>query len=231
MRAKTKRIKTPDGLIRYRPDRPKPFQIDCRDSDNGRYRPSFDTEEEARAELQRIAGRKSKGEFLRNATNTTFGEALDLLLARNVRDGLEQASRRRVESVVRAHLRPKWGDTKLDYFVKTRMQPVQEWLDDLKQQRNLAEMTLKHIHSAIKLTFKAAIKAGRMHAPNPVNQFELAVPKNSDADDFERDPLTFDEIVALLRATMRRAEREHELTWRSRFLLVLLGFLCRPPQQ
>src|SRR5258705_10320027 len=71
-------IKLPDGR----------FRIDCVDSRGERHRPAFATKDEAIAALERIAAKKSTGEFFAEAANTTFARALDLLIERNRREGL-----------------------------------------------------------------------------------------------------------------------------------------------
>jgi integrase len=207
-------IKLPDG--RYR--------IDCVDSKGRRHRPAFPTKDEAIAALSTIAAAKSTGEFFADGANTPFGKALDLLIARNERVGLEQTSRERVESVIRAHLRPTFGNRKLNEFAAKRMKFVKDWMDDLAKNHHMARMTLAHIRSAIKLAFDEVIEAGLMGGPNPVIAFKLRVPQHVETAD--REALTLDEISALVRASLRRVEAEHELTYCARFMLVLIGLLA-----
>jgi len=207
-------IKLPDG--RYR--------IDCVDSKGKRHRPAFPTKDEAIAALGRIAVRKSAGEFFADGAKATFSQACDLLIKRNQREGLAQTSRERVESVIRAHLRPVFGAHKLSEFAAQRMKFVQEWMDELAQHHHLAPMTLKHIHSAMKLAFDEAIRAGLMGAPNPVTEFGLRIPQH--VKRIEREALTLEEISALVGASLRRVKAEHELTYCARFMLVLVGLLA-----
>src|SRR4051794_40108742 len=89
-------IKLPDGR----------FRIDCVDSRGKRHRPAFADKDEALSALNGIAVKKANGEFLADASNTTFAKALDLLLERNEREGLAKASRLRTGSIINAHLRP-----------------------------------------------------------------------------------------------------------------------------
>jgi integrase len=199
------------------------FRIDCVDSFGKRYRPAFATIVEAERALERIAERKRAGEFLASAATVTFDEALDLLLARNDREGLAKASRDRARSVVRSHLRPVFGARKLSEFSDQRMRFVQAWFDHRAQHAGAASQTLGHIRSAMKLSFDEAIKAGLMSPPNPVSEFNLRVPKG--ARRFEREVLTLQEISDLMRASLRRADKEHELVYRVRFMLVILGLL------
>lgn len=60
-----------------------------------------------------------------------------------------------------------------------------------------------------------------MSPPNPVSEFNLRVPKGTRRH--EREVLTLREISDLVRASLRRADKEHELVFRARFMLVMLG--------
>src|SRR5262245_49409542 len=66
-------IKLPDGQ----------FQIDCKDSRGKRHRPKFATKDEAIAERDRIAAKKSSNGFFADGANTTFATVLGLLRERN----------------------------------------------------------------------------------------------------------------------------------------------------
>ena len=85
-------------------------------------------------------------------------------------------------------------------------------------------MTLGHIRSAIKLALDEAIRAGLMGSPNPVTEFGLRVPQIVKKS--EREVLTLEEISTLIGGSLRRADREHELTYSARFMLVLIGLLA-----
>jgi integrase len=207
-------IKLPDGR----------FRIDCIDSRGKRHRPAFATEDEAIAVLSGIAAKKFAGEFFADGANTTFAKALDLLIERNQREGLATASRERVKSVINAHLRPVFGARKLSEFAAQRMRFVQEWMDQQAKHHHKAAMTLAHFRSALKLAFHEAIRAGLMGAPNPVTEFGLRVPHI--VKKTEREVLTLEEISALRGASLRRADKEHELTYCVRFMLVLVGLLA-----
>ena len=194
------------------------FEIDCIDSNGERHRSGkYKTQEEATAALQRIGVTKATGgEFLRNAANTAFDKALDLVEPRNESEGLERASVDRSNHVVRKYLRPKWGSCKLDWFVKTRMQPVQEWFKEL----HLGPQSQAHVRSGMKIAFDEAIRIGMMAPPNPVIQFGLRVRRG---EKNERKVLTLEDISALMRGTLRRAHGESELVYSSRCLEALLG--------
>jgi integrase len=207
-------IKLPDGR----------FRIDCIDSRGKRHRPAFATEDEAIAVLSGIAVKKSAGEFFADGANTTFAKALDLLIERNEREGLATASRERVKSVINAHLRPVFGKRRLSEFAADRMRFVQKWLDDQAKHHHKAAMTLGHIRSAFKLAFDEAIGAGLMGAPNPVTEFGLRVPQV--VKKTEREVLTLEEISALVGGSLRRVDKEHELSFCARFMLVLIGLLA-----
>ena len=200
------------------------FRIDYRDSRGNRARPAFATQEEAVATLDRIGAKKSSGEFFSDSSNTTFDKACDLLLERNEREGLAMTSRERVASVINAHLRPVFGRCKLSEFAAQRMQFVQEWFDYRARNHGAAVMTLGHIRSAIKLALDEAIRAGLMGSPNPVTEFGLRVPQIVKKS--EREVLTLEEISTLIGGSLRRADREHELTYSARFMLVLIGLLA-----
>jgi hypothetical protein len=69
------------------------FRIDVTDSRGRRTRPSFSTKAEALAALAQIEANKESGrEFVADARKATFGQALDLLLQRNEREGLAPSS-------------------------------------------------------------------------------------------------------------------------------------------
>ena len=159
-----------------------------------------------------------------NAANTNFGKALDLLLARNDREGLAKASTRRVKSVIRAHLRPVFGNRKLSEFPDDRMRFVQKWLDERAELHGAAPQTLEHIRSAMKMAFDEAIAANYMAPPNPVTEFRVKASRRNENFDGEA-VFTLEDISAMVRATLRRALGERELTYRTRFMTVLIGLL------
>lgn len=200
------------------------FRIDCRDSRGKRHRPAFATKDEAAAALSRIAAKKSNGEFFADGANTVFAKALDLLLARNEREGLAKASRLRVQSVINAQLRPALGARRLSEFPAERMRFVQEWFDDLARNKNLSSASLMHVRSAIKMALDEAIAAGLLGAPNPVTEFKLRVPQFVKKS--EREVLTLAEISTLVRTSLCRVHREWEETFCARFMLLLLGLLA-----
>lgn len=216
-----KRVKHAAGNItRLRDGR---FRIDCVDSYGTRHRPAFATMEQATAALDRIAAKKSRGEFLAGAANTTFDKALDLLIENNDRRELTPATRYRVQSVIRAHLRPAFGKYKLNDFPAQRMRFVQEWFDHRAKQHGAAAMTLAHLRSNMKMAFDEAIRDGLMAPPNPVTEFGLRIPHVNEK--IERECLTLEEISELVRTSLRRADAEHELTFRTRFMMVMIGML------
>ena len=199
------------------------FRIDVLDSRGKRHRPAFDTKEEAIAAIDRIEANKSSGEFLADASKVTFNKALDLFLERNLREGLAQSSRRRVEYVIKGHLRPTFGARKLRDFRSQRMKFVQDWLDHRSRDHGVASMTLAHTLSYIKQALDEAIKAGLLGSPNPVTEFNVRVPQFVKRE--EREVLTLDEISKLISVALRREHAEHEPAFRVRFLLVLFGLL------
>ena len=106
-----------------------------------------------------------------------------------------------------------------------RMKPVQKWMNELADAHRLKHQTLGHIRSAIKLAFDEAISEGLMGTSNPATEFKLRVPRNMN-DEEEREPLTLKEMSALVGGSLRRVDKEHELNFCTRLMLVLIGLLA-----
>ena len=171
-----------------------------------------------------FAAKKSAGEFFADGANITFDKALDLLIKRNISEGKSEAHRRRVKSVINAHLKPLFGKRKLNEFSAQRMCFVQEWMDDEAKHLGKAEQTLAHVKSACALAFDEAILKGHMGTPNPATEW-LRVPKLNKKT--RRELLTLEEISALVRGALCKAvEDKDELTWAARGMLALIALLA-----
>lgn len=193
------------------------FQLEGRDSNGKRFRWSCRTKEKAFEERDAIAAQKAKGEFFADSADRTFNDALDLLLLRNEREGLEQASQDRAESVVKSFLRPEFGAYKLIEFQRQRhMSFVQKRLDEYAKEKAIATSSMRHIISYMKLAFD---EVGWKGASNPA--IGLRAPKFTPKK--EREVLTLPETSTLIRTASHRNHAEWEETFRARFMLVILG--------
>ncbi|SFJ25475.1 tyrosine-type recombinase/integrase [Bradyrhizobium sp. Gha] len=193
------------------------YRIDCRSTGGGRV--IFETEAEADAALEENAAKKSKGEFRASKRSPTFGDALDLMDARNKREGLLEASKRGVESTVRM-LRKRFGKLTFAELMATRLKPMKDWLLEERSERDAAQGTLSGYKSVISLACDEALDAGLIEL-NPVKAFGLKVPQKRKK---ERPLLTLEEISALVRAVLTRDARDRvDITFSSRAVMVFLA--------
>jgi hypothetical protein len=197
-------------------------QLVYRDSINKRQRKEFDTAEKAIDRHKQTAIAISRGEHV--GSNTTFNIGLDLDLKRKERtdnvDNLKQNQNK--------HLRPTWGPQKVDWFIKTKLKPMQDWLDELRRDdgERMSPQTKGHLKTAINGAFRELVREGLMPF-NPVERFGLNTRTKWDKPKKKKRPLTLAEISAVICTVHVRAHGERVLTWSCRVLMNHNGLWLR----
>lgn len=199
------------------------YQISVQDSKGTRTRPSFPTLDEAKRELDGIAAKKTTGQFVATAANTTFGKLLDLHIAD--REGMVSAERLKTVKGMVGTLRPVFGSRSLVDFERDKMKFVQQWFDESP----LTPGYLLDLRRVFRSAFELGAKENIIGRPTPMDAFGIKVRRHRQNDDgaeteVDEKVLQFDEMVAVIYAT-RRVDREQYIVARMRFVMVMLGLL------
>lgn len=217
---KSKLISSKDGNITHHQDgRPKPYQINSRDSKNSRTRPAFATKKEAIAELklnkQRLTAKKG---FVAKGNNTTFKAVTQILIERNK---TEVGKGAQDFSVSKANVINKdFGHYPMQFFLDDKLATVRAWFVE-KSKAGRAKGTLQGDRSVFSMVFKTAVEEGIL-AYSPMSEHKLTVPRNARGP--RSRPLAFDDMTTLVRAVLLRTKQDRsELTFRVRRMMVMLA--------
>jgi integrase/DNA-binding CsgD family transcriptional regulator len=196
------------------------YQPNVYDSQGNRHRKSYDTLDEAKAKIDEIEAKKTSGQqFLRTAAHTTFKDAIALRRKELLDLGRSKNTLDRFDSICDTHLEKAFGHRRLIEFVDARAEFVKTWLGT-KKDEGYEHGTLSHLHNGIKKVLEAAITEGKMAPPNPITAYQVRVPH---VDKKKRVALPLDDVTALARGAMTKADREQELAFLARQLMVSIG--------
>lgn len=150
------------GSIAKRPD--GTYRARYRDLGGREHAKHFTRRKDAKDWLDEVAGSLTSGTYVDpRKARTTVGEVADLWLASS--PDWTASTRARNESIVKNHIRPKWGRVKL---VDVEYEPVQKWVQELAKGK-LAARTVVKIVSVLSSILDLAIVTGRAKA-NPAKQ-------------------------------------------------------------
>ncbi len=121
----------------------------------------------ARAERDRILGDKASGKRVQPNPRLTFGQAADRWLAEQVSD-LRPTTQASYENSIRVHLRPRWGNRRLDYIT---VDDVAKLVRELRAEGR-AESSIATILRAASRTFKFAARRMAWHGIPPTGGLE-----------------------------------------------------------
>jgi integrase/predicted transcriptional regulator len=195
------------------------FQIRIKDAAGKLYRPAFATLDEAKAGIQQFLERQARGErFLSTAAHTTFGEACELRIQHQIHKGCAVSTIEQARDILRREF-ADFAPQSLSWFVDDRMQAVKQWLTE-KKDKGYSAALLSVVRKEMKRAFDAAIEEGKMAPPNPMTAYGVSLPF---VETVRRQPLSIDDITALVDAAHKRRSREPELVFEARFVMTILG--------
>jgi integrase len=203
------------------------FRINAVDSSGKPHRPSFDTVEEAEQALQSIAAKKATGKkFVVGRGEALLTEAFDDLieLKKNEAPG-RHGYRKGIKSVIDKHLRPTFGGYQLKEFAEG-LSLIETWMQHQADHYHTGAAHLTFIGTVFGMTLREAIRLKKMDSPNPVTEFGLQIPQQNQK--VPREALTLEQMSALVKAVLTKVPKHDrsELTWCSRWMMMLLGILA-----
>jgi integrase len=195
------------------------LQIRVKDATGKYHRPSFATDAEAKAAVQQFLERQARGErFLATAAHTTFGEACDLRIQDLRHRGCAASTIQNAEQTQSKHF-ADFAPRRLSWFIDDRMQTVKQWIAE-KKNEGYSHGLLTTLRKEMKRAFDAAIHEGKLAPPNPMSAYGVSIPY---VETERRQPLSIEDMTALVRGASRRRDREPELVFHARFVMTLLG--------
>ena len=172
------------------------LEIGYRDSTGKqRWRGPFDTVTQARGARDRILGDKASGKVVQPNPRLRFGEASMRWLGEQVVD-LRETTQANYENSVRIHLRPRWGNRRLDAIT---VDDAAKLVRELRAEGK-AESTIATILRAASRVFKFARRRCGWHGENPIGLLE-AGERARVSDTPERRIYTRDELAQTLVAS------------------------------
>jgi integrase len=172
--AKPRRVRVPgdkNSNIYERPD--GRFEVGFRDS-TGKQRwkvpdfpAAFDTITEARRARDKVLGMKAGGERVQPSPKLKFGDAADKWMAEQVAE-LRPATRAIYRNAVENHLRPRWGNRRMDHLT---VDDAAKLIRELRA-HGLAEWTISGIVKAANRVFKFAQRRMAWHGISPFTLLE-----------------------------------------------------------
>lgn len=149
---------------------------------------TFDRRVDAERYLTTIESSKLTGSYVDPArSRVTVGEWADRWLAGQAH--LKPTTRERYAGIVRKHIRPRWGTTRLADVTHA---DVQTWVTKLS--RNAEPATVRKIHRVLSLVLTLAVRDGRL-IRNPAADIKLPRPQS-----LEQRYLTHEQVHELARA-------------------------------
>ena len=178
---------------RTRNDRTR-WYVRYRDPSGEQRTKTFDRRIDAERYLTGIESSKLSGSYVDPArSRVTVGEWTDRWLAGQAH--LKPTTRERYESIVRKHIRPRWGTTKLADVAHA---DIQTWVTKLC--RSAEPATVRKIPRVPSLLLTLAVKDGRL-IRNPAADINLPRPRT-----LEQRYLTHEQVHDLARAAAGPAE-------------------------
>ena len=171
---------------RARSDRTR-WYVRYRDPSGEQRNKVFDRRIDAERYLTTIESAKLSGAYIDPArSRVTVGEWTDRWLAGQAH--LKPTTRERYEGIVRRHVRPRWGTTRLADVTHA---DVQSWVTSLTD--GLEPATVRKVHRVLSLILTLAVKDGRL-IRNPAADINLPRAPSS-----EQRYLTHEQVAMLAR--------------------------------
>ena len=178
---------------RTRNDRTR-WYVRYRDPSGEQRTKTFDRRIDAERYLTGIESSKLSGSYVDPArSRVTVGDWTERWLVGQAH--LKPTTRERYESIVRKHIRPRWGTTKLADVAHA---DIQTWVTKLSRAAEPA--TVRKIHRVLSLILTLAVKDGRL-IRNPAADINLPRPRT-----LEQRYLTHEQVHDLARAAVGPAE-------------------------